>query len=88
MNECPVPTVGLTAVKQIRKIVKNESRFNKTYYFMSHAQDDAVALGAGRHIRVNMEGLLLTTDIFDFSNYITADGRGKIQRGLAVLDVN
>ncbi|KAG7384277.1 hypothetical protein PHYPSEUDO_002806 [Phytophthora pseudosyringae] len=40
-------------------------------------------------IMVNVLGpQLLTTDIFDFSSYTTADWRGKIQHDLALLDAN
>ncbi|KAL4095147.1 hypothetical protein PRIC1_008525 [Phytophthora ramorum] len=53
--------------------------------FYGPQAEDVVPL----YIMVNVLGpQLLTSDIFDFSNYTTADWRGKIQRDLAVLDGN
>ncbi|EGZ27453.1 hypothetical protein PHYSODRAFT_474249 [Phytophthora sojae] len=53
--------------------------------FYGPQAEDVVPL----YIMVNTLGpQLLTTDIFDFSKYTTADWRGKIQHDLAVLDAN
>ncbi|RLN59106.1 hypothetical protein BBJ29_003969 [Phytophthora kernoviae] len=53
--------------------------------FYGPQAEDVVPL----YIMINVLGpQLLTTDTFDFSNYTTADWRGKIQHDLAVLDAN